>query len=273
MKNKELINAVLEKLSKEVESIRNDVDKSNTEKNPIEVAMLETIKAQSTVLIRHIMNRCVESEALCQDVLQDHKEWSRCMKYVTDKAKAYAFRGPCGMVACIPDNQVFEWAEDYYHLDDKAQVEEEREKLAKQKAEREQKAKEDAEKEALARKKAIAKLSAEEGWEELPEEEKEKKIKTEARNIKYSIGNSKTSASKKTPRKTTKKEENISKEEVTKDALSSSHETNALPSNKEYASNAQPIPFEESKAMDEDITTKEVDDDCEQLDLFSMYSM
>ena len=88
-------------------------------------------------IIDYLLKRVAESESFADDVDQKHKTWEKCEKYVTDKARK-ALNSKNG---ALPKEMVFEWAEDYYHLDDKAQAEKE----AKEKAEHEAKAKKQAE--------------------------------------------------------------------------------------------------------------------------------
>ena len=80
------------------------------------------------MVLDNLIKRAQESEALCQDILQAHKTWNKCKSYINDKARKLAV----GNCAVVEEMTVYEWAEDYYHLDDKAQ--EEKKELAKQKA-------------------------------------------------------------------------------------------------------------------------------------------
>lgn len=77
-------------------------------------------------IIDYLIKRVSESETFAEDVDQAHKTWANCEKYVTEKAKE-KLQSKNG---ALPKEMVFEWAEDYYHLDDKAKAE-------KEKAERE----------------------------------------------------------------------------------------------------------------------------------------
>ena len=83
-------------------------------------------------VLEHMKKRCREDAGLCQDVLQEHKTWGRCYAHITKTARQH-IKGNAGAVI---DSTVFEWAEDYFRQDDKAQIE----RQAKQ--EKEQKAKE-----------------------------------------------------------------------------------------------------------------------------------
>lgn len=91
-------------------------------------------------VIEYLLGRCEESESLAQDICQEHKTWEKCYKYLYEQAKKSAEKG--SSQCAVRDEVVFEWSEDYYRKDDKA----EEEKKAKAEAERKQKAKEQTEK-------------------------------------------------------------------------------------------------------------------------------
>lgn len=96
-------------------------------------------------VIGHLLKRCEEDNGLAQDVMQEHKTWEKCYKYIFEQARKQAR----GNGAAIRDEVVYEWAEDYYHKDDKA----EEEKKAKEAAERKKK-EEERKKKAAEQKKA-----------------------------------------------------------------------------------------------------------------------
>ena len=82
-------------------------------------------------VVEHLIERCKESESLASDVCQDHKTWEKCYKYIYEQARKQAKGGSCA----VRDDVVYEWAEDYYHKDDKAEEEkkaETKEKTKKQ---------------------------------------------------------------------------------------------------------------------------------------------
>ena len=85
-----------------------------------------------------LMKRLEESEAFRADFIQDHKTFNKCGNYVYERARSMA--GHASGVA-VEDNKVFEWMEDYFHKDDKAEEEEK----AKKEAERKEKLKKDEE--------------------------------------------------------------------------------------------------------------------------------
>lgn len=103
-----------EKLEKEMK-----VDKDKTFAEPV---------------IGYLLKRCEEDLGLAQDVVQEHKTWKKCFDYIYEQARKQAK----GNRAAVRDDVVYEWAEDYYHKDDKA----EEERKAKEAAERKRKAKE-----------------------------------------------------------------------------------------------------------------------------------
>ena len=81
------------------------------------------------IIIGYLKKRVAESNSLARDVMQEHKSWQRCWKYIYAKASKEPRQGSC---AAIEDKVVFEWAEDYYIRDDKAEVEKEKAGQAKQ---------------------------------------------------------------------------------------------------------------------------------------------
>lgn len=89
-------------------------------------------KSFAEPVIGYLLKRCEEDVGLAQDVIQEHKTWSKCFEYIFEQARKQVK----GNKAAVRDDVVYEWAEDYYHKDDKA----EEEKKAKEAAERKRKA-------------------------------------------------------------------------------------------------------------------------------------
>jgi len=85
-------------------------------------------KAFAEPIIGYLLERCAEDKGLSADVVQEHKTWEKCFDYIFAKARKQA----TGSCAAVRDDVVYEWAEDYYHLDDKAEAG----KKAKEAAER-----------------------------------------------------------------------------------------------------------------------------------------
>lgn len=70
-------------------------------------------------IINYLLKRCSEDNGLAEDVAQKHKTWEKCYSYIYSKARGQA-KGNC---AAVRGDVVYEWAEDYYHQDDKAEEE------------------------------------------------------------------------------------------------------------------------------------------------------
>ena len=94
-------------------------------------------------IINHLLSRIEESEALATDIIQKHKTWDKCFKYITEQARKHLH----GSSGAVRDDVVYEWSEDYYHKDDKKEEEEKAKKEEeRKKKEAERKAKADSEK-------------------------------------------------------------------------------------------------------------------------------
>ncbi|MCM1179958.1 MAG: PcfK-like family protein [Clostridium sp.] len=83
-------------------------------------------------VIEYLAERCRQSESLAADICQNHKTWEKCYQYIHEEAR----KKLSGKSGPVRDDVVYEWAEDYFHLDDKALEE----KKAKEEAERKKKA-------------------------------------------------------------------------------------------------------------------------------------
>lgn len=95
-------------------------------------------------VIKHLLERIEQSDSLAADVCQKHKTWDKCYKYIRDQAYKRAQGGVCA----AREDVVYEWAEDYYHKDDKAEeakkAEEQRKQQEKAKTPEKKKAPENA---------------------------------------------------------------------------------------------------------------------------------
>lgn len=103
-------------------------------------------------VVKHLIERCKESESLASDICQNHKTWEKCYQYINEQARKQAKGNSCA----VRDDVVYEWAEDYFHKDDKAE-EEEKARAAKKTKEESKKCDEIA---AKAKARAKAKTSA-----------------------------------------------------------------------------------------------------------------
>lgn len=129
-------------------------------------------------IINYLLKRCDEDNGLAEDVAQKHKTWEKCYSYIYSKARGRA-KGNC---AAVRDDVVYEWAEDYYHQDDKA-VEEKKAKeeaeRAKQRKETQKKQKEDQKKriEGMQKRREKAGPSKQEKAAEIKKQEEQKRKK------------------------------------------------------------------------------------------------
>jgi hypothetical protein len=97
-------------------------------------------KSFADPVISYLLKRCEEDNGLSTDVMQEHKTWDKCFDYIYSQARKQTKGNSCA----VRDEVVYEWAEDYYHKDDKAEEEEKAKKEAERKkkqAENEKKAK------------------------------------------------------------------------------------------------------------------------------------
>lgn len=119
---------VSEPEDKEPDNKTSDVDVRVKAKQKLE-AELEQAKDKDFAdpIITHLLKRCEEDPGMAEDVAQTHKTWSKCFNYIHSQARKRA-KGNC---AAIRDDVVYEWAEDYFRLDDKA-LEEKKEKERKE---------------------------------------------------------------------------------------------------------------------------------------------
>lgn len=127
-------------------------------------------KSFADPIIKHLIERCRESESLASDVCQDHKTWEKCYKYIYEQARKQAKGSSCAVL----DDVVYEWAEE----DKKAKEAAEREK--KQKADQQKRLdgmKKRAEKKAktVGKDKAAKKAPKPETKADKPKKEPEKK--------------------------------------------------------------------------------------------------
>lgn len=88
-------------------------------------------------VIGYLLQRCEDDLGLAQDVIQEHKTWEKCLDYIYCNAEKQAIHKK----AVVRGDIVYEWAEDYYHRDDKVEEERKAKEAAKCRKERAEKAK------------------------------------------------------------------------------------------------------------------------------------
>lgn len=99
-------------------------------------------KAFADPVIKHLIERCEESESLASDICQDHKTWEKCYKYIYEQARKQAKGSSCA----VRDDVVYEWVEDYFHKDDKAEEDKKAKEAAERKKKQDEKTKTDSKK-------------------------------------------------------------------------------------------------------------------------------
>lgn len=99
-------------------------------------------KSFADPIIKYLIERCRESESLASDVCQDHKTWEKCYKYIYEQARKQAKGSSCA----VRDDVVYEWAEDYFHKDDKAEEDKKAKEAAERKKKQDEKTKTDSKK-------------------------------------------------------------------------------------------------------------------------------
>ena len=83
--------------------------------------------SNAKVILDYMIKRAEEDPGMAEDILQPHKSYRRCWKYIFEQAKKHLH----SRNGAVQDSLVFEWAEDYYRLDDKAAVEKEEKEAEK----------------------------------------------------------------------------------------------------------------------------------------------
>ena len=90
----------------------------------------------AAVILDYLIKRAEEDPGMAEDILQPHKTYQRCWSHIFNSAKKHLN----SRNGAIRDSIVFEWAEDYYRLDDKAIVEKEKKEAEKAKKAHQKKA-------------------------------------------------------------------------------------------------------------------------------------
>ena len=153
---------------------------ANTEaKTNVTMAQIGAYKMMMQCIAVYVSKEAAENESFNEALSLGHKSVARMMKFLYDHAKDLAVDN----IACVPDDMVYDWVNQYYFADDKAEIDEMLRKEAEAKAQAEERKKKEKELNEKSREKAIEKLESSEGWNELPEDEKKKKINEEARQI------------------------------------------------------------------------------------------
>lgn len=158
--------------------IKEDLEKSLKGKGKEEAKKAERIAAaqeKNVVAIAnsyavYVRDECKRNPDFNRQVMADWKSAPRMLKFVRNRAQEIAFDG----MAMVADHCVYDWVNEYYFLDDKEEVYEQRRKEAEAKAKAEAEAKAKAERKAKSKAEAEALLSKDEAYQNSTEEEKKK---------------------------------------------------------------------------------------------------
>ena len=141
-------------------------------------------RADKCKIIGEMITRCIDNPKLIPLIMQPHKTVERMWDYIMKKVKRISSQNSL----FSSDYIVYNWAEEYFMLDDKAKIEEEERIKAEKKAKAEEEAKIKAEKEAKKKERAAKKAEREAKKKAKEEAEKAKKeaekAKTEAVEVK-----------------------------------------------------------------------------------------
>lgn len=66
-------------------------------------------------VIAYLLKRCEEDQGLAEDVMQEGKTWKKCFDYIVEQARKQSN----GRSTAVEEHVVYEWAEDYYHKEEK----------------------------------------------------------------------------------------------------------------------------------------------------------
>lgn len=107
-------------------NIMADTKKYGTAVEKLEAAK-KTAGTQEQMILDYLIGRAREDTGVAEDVMQEHKTFHKCIAYIFGKARKQVVHG----MAIVKDSTVYEWAEDYYHMDDAEQAKKEAEEAKK----------------------------------------------------------------------------------------------------------------------------------------------
>ena len=113
----------------EMETDMADEKKYETAREKLEAEKKTHSDDNAKVIINYLIKRAEEDPGMGEDILQPQKTYTRCWSYIMDQAK----KKLNNRSGAVRSDTVFEWAEDYYRLDDKALAEKEKKDAKKPK--------------------------------------------------------------------------------------------------------------------------------------------
>ena len=113
----------------EMETDMADEKKYETAREKLEAEKKTHSDDNAKVIIDYLIKRAEEDPGMGEDILQPHKTYRNCWSYIMDQAR----KKLSNRSGAVRSDVVFEWAEDYYRLDDKAIAEKEKKDAKKPK--------------------------------------------------------------------------------------------------------------------------------------------
>lgn len=166
----------------QIDQILEDTEKEEANNSQDKIAAVAMYKIMVGAIGKFIEKESYSDPEFDAALSLDWKNAGRMLKYIWSKAEKMALRHGQTASCCLTEEAVYAWVREYYFLDDREMVMEERAKKAEAGRKRKQRAVEAA-KEAWYRENAIDLLSKQSGWTDLPDEEKNKKIASKIKSL------------------------------------------------------------------------------------------
>lgn len=164
----------------QIDKILENTEKEEAHNSSDKIAAAAMYKIMTGAISKFIEKESCNNPEFDAALSLEWKSAGRMLKYIWSKAEKMALRHGQTASCCLREEVVYAWVQEYYFLDDREAVMEERAKRAAA----EQKQKEAEAKEAQYRKNALDILSKQSGWADLPDEQKEKKITSKIKLLK-----------------------------------------------------------------------------------------
>ncbi len=163
----------------QIDKILENTEKEESHNSPDKIAAVAMYKIMTGAIGNFIEKESCSNPEFDAALSLEWKSAGRMLKYIWSKAEKMALKHGQTASCCLTEEVVYAWVHEYYFLDDREVVMEERAKRAAA----EQKQKEAEAKEARYRKNALDILSKQSGWADLPDEEKKKKITSKIKSL------------------------------------------------------------------------------------------
>ena len=178
----------------QIDKILENTEKEEAHNSPDKIAAVAMYKIMTGAISKFIEKESCNNPEFDAALSLEWKSAGRMLKYIWSKAEKMALRHGQTASCCLTEEVVYAWVQEYYFLDDREAVMEERAKRAAA----EQKQKEAEAKEAQYRKNALDILSKQSGWADLPDEEKKKKLTSKIKSLKKRDSDKSTKSTAKT---------------------------------------------------------------------------